>query len=240
MISAVLVSIVIGIVFWVWYPSPSFEVVGASSIIRLLVGVDLVLGPLLTLIVYKHGKPGLKFDLAVIALLQIVALVYGSYRLYDEKPRYMVFAVDRIEFIAEKQIDTSAIRYDELRGKEFAKLIPVFARLPEDPEEYQRYFDSVLFEGKPDLESRPEYWEPWANGADIIRRRIKRLEEMKPASADEQEVLQRAIDKFSAAHPKLGILPIGGVQKDMGMLLDVDTLDVLGVIYANPWLQEGT
>jgi hypothetical protein len=52
MISAVLVGSVIGIIYWAWYPEPSFEVLGAFSMIRLLVGVDLVIGPLLTLIVY--------------------------------------------------------------------------------------------------------------------------------------------------------------------------------------------
>ena len=85
-ISAVLVGSVVGVVFWVWYPEPTFEVLGAFSIIQMLVAVDLIIGPTLTLIVFKQGKPGLKFDLTAIAVVQIIALVYGSYTLYDEKP----------------------------------------------------------------------------------------------------------------------------------------------------------
>ena len=102
LISGLLVGNVIGVVLWVWYPSPTFEAVGAFSIIRLLIGVDLILGPLLTLIVFKQGKPGLKFDLTVIALTQIAALVYGTYTLYKEKPDYMVFSIDRLEFVSKK------------------------------------------------------------------------------------------------------------------------------------------
>ena len=122
LISALLVGNVVAIVFWIWYPKPSFEVAGTFSIIGLLVAVDLVLGPLLTMIIFKQGKPGLKFDLCFIATVQIVALAYGSYVLYIERPAYLVFAIDRIEFVSGKQIDQSAIRFDELKMKEFAKI----------------------------------------------------------------------------------------------------------------------
>ena len=183
LISAVLVGNVIGIVIWVWYPKPTFEVLEVFPIVRLLVGVDLGIGPLLTLIVYKQGKPGLKFDLTVIALIQIVALVYGSYRLHEEKPDYLVFAVDRLEFISKNRIDPSLFAYDESQAKRFANLVQVFARTPEDPEEYQRYFDSIVDDGKPDLESRPEYWEPWSEGIDVIRKKVKSIEDINPTSA---------------------------------------------------------
>jgi len=233
LISAMLVGTVFAIVFWVWYPKPAFEVAGAMSIIGLLVGVDLVLGPLLTLVVYKHGKPGLKFDLTVIVLIQFVALVYGTYTLHDEKPHYLVFSVDRLEFVAKKQVDQTAIRYDELRKKPFAELIQVFARAPEDPDEFQRFLDSVMFEGRPDLESRAEYWEPWDAGTDVIRRRIKQIEDLDATTSREEATLARAIDKYAGAN--LGVLPIGGIEADIGMLLDQDTLEILGVLHVNPW-----
>ena len=240
LISIALISVVIGIIFWFWYPRPSFEAVGAISIVRLLVVVHLVIGPLLTLIVFKHGKPGLKFDLYAIALMQVVALVYGSWRLYDEKPHYLVFAIDRLEFVSKKQVDQSAIGYDELREKHFGGLIQAFARLPADPEEYQRYFDSVAFEGQPDLESRAEFFEPWAAGANDIRSQLKPIEDIRPASPREQENLRQAIDYYAEGHPSLGILPIGGIEKDLGMLLDRDTLEILGILNADPWLANET
>lgn len=235
LISAVLVGNVIGAVIWVWYPKPTFEVLEVFPIVRLLVGVDLGIGPLLTLIVYKHGKPGLKFDLTVIALIQIVALAYGSLRLYEEKPDYLVFAVDRLEFVSKNRIDQSLFVHDESQMKRFANLVQIFARSPEDPEEYRRYFDSITVEGKPDLESRPEYWEPWSDGIEVIRNKVKSIEDIKPASADERENVEQAIDKYSGAHPNLGLIPIGGIEKDMGMLVDRDTLEILDVLNANPW-----
>jgi hypothetical protein len=235
LLSLIPISVVIGMVFLIWYPEPSLEVLGAASIMQLVVVVHLAIGPLLTLVVYKHGKPGLRFDLIVIVLLQIAALAYGSYRLYDEKPHYLVFTIDRLEYVPLKQIDSSAIRYDELRSKSFAELILVFARPPEDPEEYQRYLNSVAFEGQPDLERRAEYWEPWMAGADVIRHKIKSLEDIGTETTAEQNALQQAIDNYASAHPELGVIPIGGVEDDIGMLLDRRTLELLSVLRANPW-----
>lgn len=240
LMSAFLVGNVVALVLWVWYPSPTFEAVGAYSIIRLLVGVDLVLGPLLTLIVFKQGKPGLKFDLTVIALTQIAALVYGTYTLYAEKPDYMVFSVDRLEFVSKNLIDQSQIRFEELQTREVTELVKVFARPPSDPIAYQAYLDSVMTQGKPDLEARPEFWEPWAAGGDVIRSQMKSLEELVTASAEDEENIQKAIDEFSGDHPNLGLLPVGGIEDNVGILLDRSTLEVLGVLHVNPWETKGS
>jgi hypothetical protein len=50
---------------------------GAEGLLLLMAGIDIVVGPLLTLIVFKAGKKGLKFDLALIALAQAAFLAYG-------------------------------------------------------------------------------------------------------------------------------------------------------------------
>ena len=235
LISALLVGGVVGIVYWFWYPEPTFGIVGVLPIILMLIGVDLVLGPLLTMIVYKHGKPGLKFDLSVIALVQIAALVYGAHTLYQEKPHYLVFSVDRLEFVAQRHIDPLVMHFEESQTEHFAGLVQVFARRPEDPEEYQRYLDSVVSEGQPDLERRPEYWELWSDGAADIREQIRPLEAIKPSSPAEQENVQQAFEKHTRNHPNLGVLPIGGIPENVGLLLDRDTLEIVDVIYANPW-----
>ena len=235
-----LVGGVVGIIYWSWYPEPTFGIVGVLPIMLMLIGVDLILGPLLTLIVYKHGKPGLKFDLSVIALVQIVALVYGAHTLYEEKPHYLVFAIDRLEFVALKDVDPLVMRFDESQTERFAGLVQIFAKRPEDPAEFQQYMDSVITEGQPDLERRPEFWEPWAEGADVIKLQVKPIEDMQPASAQEQEHLDQAIEEHAGDHPRLGLLPIGGIEEDVGLLLDRDSLEIIDVVYASPWPSEET
>ena len=234
-ISAAIVGTVLAIVFLAWYPGPTFEIAGARAPVFVLIGVDLVLGPLLTLIVYKEGKKGLKFDLGFIATVQLVALVYGSFTLYSERPSYLVFAIDRVSLVSAKTIDTASILHEELTHKPIGKLIDVFARKPQDPEEFRRFMDSVLFQGMPDLDRRAEYWEPWESGRDVIYSAITSLNDFEPASELEQRELTKAIRRHGREHPRLGFLPIGGIEADIGMLIDQDSLLPLDVIRVDPW-----
>ena len=132
-------------------------------------------------------------------------------------------------------VDESLIAYEELAKKPVGDIVRVFARAPADPQEMARFIDSILYEGKPDLDRRTEYWEPWLSGSQTIRDAIVPLTDFEPASKMEQKRVADAIYRFSAEHPNLGILPIGGIEEDIGMLMDMDTLVDLGVIKVNPW-----
>ena len=234
-ISAVFVGAILAIVFLIWYPGATFEIAGAVNPVYVLVGVDLVLGPLLTLIVYKQGKPGLKFDLAFIATVQLTALVYGASTLHSERPRYLVFAVDRVTLVASKTVDESLIRDESIATKPLGKIVRVFARAPADPDEFQRFLNSVLFDGIPDLERRTEFWEPWESGFDEISMAVQPLATFTPASEEERRRVAAALEKYGDEHPNLGILPIGGIEENIGMLMDRDSLTSLDVIKVDPW-----
>jgi len=90
-----LVFLVIIILFW--YPGTLFAAAGGWQGIRIVIGVDLVLGPLLTLIVYDRVKPVkvLLRDLAIIALIQLSCLTAGVFIVYDERPVAVTYAYDR-------------------------------------------------------------------------------------------------------------------------------------------------
>ncbi len=77
-----------------------------TEIFLLLLLIDVVLGPLLTLIVYKKGKRTLVMDLAVIAALQLAALTYG---LLDRRGRYVsarsAFGGNHFELVRKADIE---------------------------------------------------------------------------------------------------------------------------------------
>jgi hypothetical protein len=62
------------LVLMVWYPEFFYSIDGGWEGMRIIIGVDLVLGPVLTLIVFRAGKPGLKMDLTLIGLFQGICL----------------------------------------------------------------------------------------------------------------------------------------------------------------------
>jgi hypothetical protein len=234
-LSALVVGAILAIVFFIWYPGFTFRIAGAVSPVLVLVGVDLVLGPLLTMIVYKQGKPGLKFDLAFIAIIQLTAMLYGSYTLYSERPNFLVFAIDRAALVAEKYVDAATLRIDESFDQATGGIKHVFARPPEDPEELRRFVEGVLFDGQPDLELRPEYWEPWKAGADTILAACTPLEQLEAKSDAERQAIGQAQRRYGDEHVALGLLPVGGIAEDLSLLLDLDTLRPLTVVAVSSW-----
>ena len=62
-LSFLIALIVIGIVFFIWYPSPFTQAVGVTHIFLMMLAIDVIIGPILGLLVYKEGKKTLKMDL---------------------------------------------------------------------------------------------------------------------------------------------------------------------------------
>ena len=91
LISAAIFFVLLYMIIFEWYPSYYFHIDGGYRGIATIFFVDIVLGPGLTLLVFKPGKPNLKFDMTVIVLLQAVALSWGVKSVYMERPMLTVF-----------------------------------------------------------------------------------------------------------------------------------------------------
>lgn len=103
-ISLVVGLILLALCWFVWYPAPMLMAIGGHEIFLLVVGIDVILGPLLTLIAFKSGKKGMKFDLIVIALLQIGAMSYGVATLLEGRPAYVVALGNKFQVIQASEI----------------------------------------------------------------------------------------------------------------------------------------
>src|SRR5215471_6711156 len=99
--SAAALTIVLGSFWFGWYRWPAWYLASALHVVGILVMVDLVLGPTLTLIVASPGKRRavLARDVAIIVAVQLIALVYGSVTLWRGRPLYYTFSVDRLELV---------------------------------------------------------------------------------------------------------------------------------------------
>lgn len=77
-----------------WYPMPFFDTDGGWQGIRIIAGVDLTLGPLLTFIAFNPRKAPrlLKLDLGLIGLMQVAALIWGISTVHGERPYLVTFA----------------------------------------------------------------------------------------------------------------------------------------------------
>lgn len=97
--SSILATISLCLIFFVWFPSPLADATGVSKIVLLMLGIDIILGPILTLVLAKQGKKGLKFDLVIVLTCQLVALSYGLYSIGISRPAWIVFYVDSFDVL---------------------------------------------------------------------------------------------------------------------------------------------
>ena len=76
-----------------WYPYPYRELSGGRELFALVVAVDVVLGPLITLVIFNPAKTRrhLVMDFTVIGLLQVAALAYGLWTVFVARPVHLVF-----------------------------------------------------------------------------------------------------------------------------------------------------
>jgi hypothetical protein len=94
-LSAAAAGVLLLFVMGAWYPHFFFATDGGWQGLRIVLVVNLVLGPALTFVVFRRGKRGLGLDLSVIATLQLVALLAGARILEQERPIALVFSQER-------------------------------------------------------------------------------------------------------------------------------------------------
>lgn len=92
LVSLVVFLFLLSIILFYWYPGFLFLYDGGLQGAKLIAGVDFVIGPVLTLLVYKLGKKSLRFDLTCIVLLQVICLTGGMWAIWQTRPIAIVYA----------------------------------------------------------------------------------------------------------------------------------------------------
>ncbi len=231
-ISVFIISIVLSVFLLVWYPAPYAEISGLNSILKILVGIDVVLGPLITLIIFNKNKPSLKFDLAVVASLQIAALCYGVFTVYQGHPAYIVYAVDRFELVSAQDAHPEQSKYDEFKISKlgFPKL--AYAKMPTDTKQRNDIIFSAL-QGV-DLEKMSQFYEPFLDHkVDIVQNGIDPNKLF--ASKSNNHLLQLFLEKHNENRKSLSFHPIVGKEKDAVIVISKKTGEIIGTISIDPW-----
>jgi len=107
-------AIAVGVVL-LWFPAGLWHASGLQHLFAIMVAADVVLGPLLTLLVYRKGKPSLRFDLSMIVLAQAAFLAYGVYTLWLNRPVFVVGSQQAFALVFASEIRESALRDAEAK-----------------------------------------------------------------------------------------------------------------------------
>jgi hypothetical protein len=230
-ISVLIASVLAAFLYFVLYPWPLFRIMGSMEIFGILLLVDVVLGPLLTLIVFNRSKKSLKFDLFAIAAVQTLALAYGMYTLYVGRPVYVASLGHRFEII-----QASEIPADELKrfGASLPKFGPVWVgtKISDDPKESDRILNSAL--GGIDYGHYPQHHIPLTDMSKEILKNAQTSEELLrlvPARATEIQSWFKQKNLDMSKHVFLGLR---GKTEDFTVVLDRNA-KVVAVAPFSPW-----
>lgn len=218
-------------VFWIWYPPPLDEALGVTRVFITVVLVDVVLGPLLTFLVYDKQKKSLFFDLTVIVTIQISALVYGIWVLAEARPAWVVFNVDRFDLVQVADIDRRDIGRADFEYQSPPWLGPKWVGAISANDKDLR--NTILFEaalGGPDIPHRPFLYRPLSEFESALQARALPLEQL--AKFNSQESVEDVVARWPDT---TGWVPLMARAEPMVVLLGNKNTKVVAVVALRPW-----
>lgn len=150
--------------FLLWYPMGLYRVAGLDRILLVMLGIDLTAGPLLTLILYRKGKWGLKFDLTVVAIAQLLFLLYGLHTLWQSRPVFLVGTPETFTLVFASEIDDDDLALApraQWRKRSWTGPLLVGTRMPEDPALRNAVIEEFMAGGA-GIERSPRYYMEYA------------------------------------------------------------------------------
>ena len=215
-----------------WYPYPYRELSGGRELFALVVAVDVVLGPLITLVIFNPAKTRrhLVMDFTVIGLLQVAALAYGLWTVFVARPVHLVFEYHRMAVVHAIDVDSDLL----------AKAPPSLQTLPvtgptvialrpfKNPAEQ---FDATTaaLKGFP-LAARSDLWQAYEPARADVLKEAKPVAELRARFSNQAAQIDLAIAATGRPVTDLRYLPLLSRKTAWTVLLDTTTAEPLGYL----------
>ena len=197
----------------VWYPYPYSELASGRELFALVVSVDVVIGPLLSLVVYNPKKPRRELwrDIGTVFVLQLAALGYGLHSVTQARPVWLAFEGDQFRVVAVPDIDTASLAQAPGGMAQLSwtgpKTIGV-KLLDGGGPEYLRSIQLAMEGIHPAF--RPQRWVDYDSQRSEVIKRSKPLSELKRKRPEQSPLIDEAVRKSGFAETDLGYLPLVG------------------------------
>jgi hypothetical protein len=193
--SALALGLIVGFLYLVWYRWPGWYLAGSIRVTLVMIGVDVVVGPLLTGVVASPSKSRRELgrDIGVIVAMQLVALGYGSYSLWSGRPLYYTYSEGYLQLvqsydISPEQRDLAADQNPTFAPHWYSTPRWVWVPLPSDERERDR-----ISAGGQDVIDMPRYFRPWAEGLPALKQKLKKVNEVPYFNGKQKDKLKQAL-----------------------------------------------
>ena len=227
LLSSVLVLLILAAaVFMVWYPPPFASLSGGLTLFGIVALVDVVLGPLGTLVVSNPRKARREWrrDVAMIVGLQLMAMAYGVWTVYQARPVYLAFEVDRLRAVHAVDVPAELLDRAPVRLQQLPLLRPELVAVRPFRDENERMEVTLAALQGLDMGARPDLW------MDFYEARSAVLSAAQPVStlmaklgAAERPLLETAVNQTGMPMEQLVYLPLVSRTFGWTALLDPQT-----------------
>jgi hypothetical protein len=234
--STCLLSLAVGGLYFGWYRWPGWYLTEVAKVLTLVVLVDLVLGPTLTFLVAAPKKllRVLARDIAIIVTVQLAALIYGCVTLWQGRPLYYTFSVNRLETVQASDLKPEQIAQAQ---RENPTLAPhwysrprwIYAPLPDDPAVTRKILNAALFGGD-DVIDMPRYFKPWAAGLPELRSKLQPVAQVDGLNKIERQRLQARMSSLGLAPEQRNTIVMWGNIRRVLVIFDLDTLEISAML----------
>jgi hypothetical protein len=236
--SAGVLLLVLGTLYFGWYRWPGWYLTGVLHVLPILVGVDLVLGPLMTFIIASPNKPlrDLARDVAFIAAVQVIALGYGTVTLWHGRPLYYTFSVRELSVTQGIDLSAREIALGRKTNPDFAPhwySLPrwAWAPLPQETQARDAIIQSAVTGGF-DVTAMPRYFKPWADGLPELRKQLRKVEDLNYFSGKQRMLLARRMRERGFATDIPNTLPMTGHGVPLLAVFNTQTLRIVALLEA--------
>jgi hypothetical protein len=217
------------LVLGVWYPYPYREISGGRELFLLVVAVDVVLGPVITLIVFNRAKPvrELVRDLAVVGLIQLAGLGYGLWSVSEARPVHLVFEIDRFRVVHAFELSTNEL----LKTPSGIQALPLtgptlLAVRPFVSENEKSDVTMVALMGI-NPSSRPDFWHPYNKATQRVLAAAHPFRQLQTRFSDKADLLSQVLAETGKPADELVYLPLAARKSFWTVVLDARTAQVL-------------
>jgi hypothetical protein len=222
--TSVLAGIAAALVFLVWFPPPFEKMVGGSELFMLVVGCDMVLGPLLSLVIYNSRKSRreLLMDYGVVGAIQIGALIYGVMIMAGARPLYVAYYTDRFEIVL-----AADLRDQELAAATDPKYAtrhwtgPEFVGITVPDKDKNNALEESMVGNEEHM--RPKFYVPFETVTDRIRQRGKTLAELEKKKPAIKPLIAAALRDVEPPHDRLLWVPSHSFKSFWTVIVDPAT-----------------
>jgi hypothetical protein len=234
--SACLLALALGGLYLGWYRWPGWYLAGALTIALMMAGIDVVLGPLLTLLIASPRKPRreLARDISIIVAVQLLAASYGIMTLWNGRPLYYTYSAGWLQMVQAQDLNPEQVVLGRKLNPGLAPhwySLPrwIYAPLPKDAKLAQEIVVQSVGGGD-DVVNMPPYYKPWSEGLPDIRRNLQTLDKLKGLFKRDRQAAAGRMRKMGLAPDQPVMLPMIGKGKPLVAVLDPATVTIEALV----------